>query len=1092
MATYADGAVIITIDADGKLAIKELENTEKAVKGVGDESEESKEKVGGFGDEAKNTDAKLVMLSAGAAAAAAALLSVGSAAITASSQFESAFAKTQTIMDTAAMSAYDMRSEILDLSRDSAMAATDVSEAVYQAISGSVATQDATAFVNQANQLAVAGFTSLTNATDVLTTTLNSYKLEASAVGGVSNVLIQTQNLGKTSVDELASSMGRAISTGSAYGVNLQNLATGYVELTRSGIATSEATTYLSGMLNELGDSGSKVGTILQQETGRSFGQLMQDGWSLGDVLKVLSDSVDGNAEALMGLWSSQEAGKASNAIMTQGIEDFNAVVAQMDKEMSGATGTTEQAYKTMTNTSEFIDKQLSNSINNLAIAFGDDLRPAVDGVKKLLTGIVDWAAEIVDKSPWVASAFAAITVGLGAFAVVLTAYTIKTKIATSETLKLTAAMATNPVTLAITAIAALAAGVAVYASASADATEKTEKLSAVSEQHRKKIAEMNAEYEALCETKGKTSAEAVLLKQKIDEETEAFERNKQTEEEYQSEQETFWNGIKESTDAHLERVDAMEEEYASTTSLISRLQELTEAEYQTAAAKEEILAIVDLINQRMPQLGLTYDTLTGILNLTPEQIAAAAKSDYQNRKKQEDYNRLVELYGNEEAAKQAVDAAQEENAARYQEYLDAKAEQDAFEERYSLVIGALGENYYIDDEGNTVSADKYAEIVGNTKDAKEAWEASADAYWDAVGSYNAIAGEITDLSIELSGAVADGSDTFDDASKMIDAYAEEMRVLTEAYEAAYEAAYTSISGQFELWDTAPKVAQRTVDELLAAMQSQTAYWTDYSSNLDTILAYSGQIDGLGDVVSDLGAGSQDAVEFSAAIAQALRDGDIELVKNLTQEYRNLKSAQDEASNKFADVETGYSDRVLEMAKEIASGIEELDIDQAAYDLGSLAIEQFISGADDQLPFVQEAYGLIGFAAYEALHGAFDLSKATSGGRYNPTNGRMMTYASGTNYAERGFALVGENGPELVYFRGGERVLTAEETRGAMRTVYPTAPQMAYIGAGAPAIARGGGIQLRATIAVPLEIDGRELARATAEYNGEEMEWVVM
>lgn len=1078
MATYADGAVIITIDADGKLAIKELEDTKKAVKGVGDESEESKEKVCGFGDEAKNTDAKLAILSAGAAAAAAALISVGSAAITASSQFESAFAKTQTIMDTAAMSAYDMRSEILDLSRDSSMAAADVSEAVYQAISGSVATQDATAFVNQANQLAVAGFTSLTNATDVLTTTLNSYKLEASAVGGVSNVLIQTQNLGKTSVDELASSMGRAISTGSAYGVNLQNLATGYVELTRSGIATSEATTYLSGMLNELGDSGSKVGAILQQETGRSFGQLMADGWSLGDVLRVLSDSVDGNAEALMGLWSSQEAGKASNAIMTQGIEDFNAVVAQMDKEMSGATGTTEKAYKTMTNTSEFIDKQLSNSVNNLAIAFGDDLRPAVDGVKKLLTGIIDWGAEFIQQNPWVAAAFAGLTVGVGVLAVTLTLYTLKTKIATSETLKLTAAMATNPVTLAITAIAALAAGVAVYASASADATEKTEKLSAVSEQHRKKIAEMNAEYEALCETKGKTSAEAVLLKQKIDEETEAFERNKQTEEEYQSEQETFWNGIKESTDAHLERVDALDDEYESTTSLISRLQELTEAEHQTAAAKQEILAIVDLINQRMPTLGLTYDTLTGILNLTPDQIAAAAKADYQNRKKQEAYNRIVKLYDDEDDAREYLEAAEADNLAKYQEWKEANAELQEYREK----------NPYITQTGDP----HLTRLEEKEQEAKDAWDASATAYWNALDSYNAITGEITEKSEFLAGALNDEAEAYDDASKMIDAYAEEMQVLTDAYDAAYEAAYQSISGQFELWETAPQVAQRSVEELISAMQSQTAYWTDYSSNLDTILAYSGQIDGLGDVVSDLGTGSQDAVEFSAAIAQALRDGDIELVKNLTQEYRNLKSAQDEASNKFADVETGYSDRVLEMAKEIASGIDELDIDQAAYDLGSLAIEQFISGADDQLPFVQEAYGLIGFAAYEALHGAFDLSKATSGGRYNPTNGRMMAYASGTNYAERGFALVGENGPELVYFRGGERVLTAEETQDALRTVYPTAPQMAYLGAGAPAIARGGGIQLRATIAVPLEIDGRELARATAEYNGEEMEWGVM
>ena len=1081
MATYADGAVIITIDADGKLAIKELEDTEKAVKGVGDESEESKEKVGGLGDETDKTGLKMAALSASAAVAAKKLLDIGSAAITASSQFESAFAKTQTIMDTAVMSASDMRSEILGLSRDSAMAATDVSEAVYQAISGSVATQDATAFVNQANQLAVAGFTSLTNATDVLTTTLNAYKLEASAVGGVSNVLIQTQNLGKTSVDELSASMGRAISTGSAYGVNLQNLATGYVELTRSGIATSEATTYLSGMLNELGDSGSKVGTIIQEQTGKSFGQLMQDGWSLGDVLKVLSDSVDGNAEALMGLWSSQEAGKASNAIMTQGIADFNAVVAQMDKEMSGATGTTEQAYKTMTNTSEFIDKQLSNSVNNLAIAFGDGLRPAVDGAKKLLTGITDWAAEFVEKNPWVSAAFAGLAVGVGVLAASLTLYTLKAKIATSATLKMTAAMATNPVTLLITAVAALVGGIAVYSASASDATEETEKLSAVSEQHRKKIEEMNKEYDALCETKGRTSAEAVLLKEKIDAETEAFERNKQTVEEYQAEQDAVWGAITESTDAYYERVEALDDEYSSTTSLISRLQELTDAEYQTAAAKQEILAIVDLLNQRMPTLGLTYDTLTGILNLTPDQISAAAKADYQNRKNQENYNRLGYLVGEAEpAAMEALEAAKEDNLANYRAWKKSNAELQEYRDS-NPTISPAGDPHL-------------KRLEEKEQEAKDAWDASAYAYWKAQNYYNAITDEITEKSESLAGAVNGEAEAYDAASKVINEYAEEMQVLTDAYNAAYEAAYQSISGQFELWETAPKVAKRSVDELITAMQSQTAYWTDYSSNLDTILAYSGQIDGLGEVVSDLGTGSQDAVEFSAAIAQALRDGDIELVKNLTQEYRNLKTAQDEASNKFADVETGYSEKVLEIAESLASGIEELDIDQAAYDLGTLAIENFINGADELLPSVQEKYGLIGETAYRSLYGAL------FGGLYGyypeppRTSGRdgQTAYASGTNNAERGFALVGENGPELVYFRGGERVLTAEETREAMRTVYPTAPQMAYIGTGAPGIARSGGIQLRATIAVPLEIDGREFARATAEYNGEEMEFGVM
>ena len=37
-------------------------------------------------------------------------------------------------------------------------------------------------------------------------------------------------------------------------------------------------------------------------------------------------------------------------------------------------------------------------------------------------------------------------------------------------------------------------------------------------------------------------------------------------------------------------------------------------------------------------------------------------------------------------------------------------------------------------------------------------------------------------------------------------------------------------------------------------------------------------------------------------------------------------------------------------------------------------------------------------------------------------------YASGTTDAAPGFAMVGENGPELVFFQGGEQVLNARDT----------------------------------------------------------------
>jgi phage-related tail protein len=41
-------------------------------------------------------------------------------------------------------------------------------------------------------------------------------------------------------------------------------------------------------------------------------------------------------------------------------------------------------------------------------------------------------------------------------------------------------------------------------------------------------------------------------------------------------------------------------------------------------------------------------------------------------------------------------------------------------------------------------------------------------------------------------------------------------------------------------------------------------------------------------------------------------------------------------------------------------------------------------------------------------------------------------YATGTDYAKAGLALVGEEGPELVNFKGGEKVYTAEETQSLL------------------------------------------------------------
>ena len=310
-----------------------------------------------------------------------------SAIVDAGTEFETSFAKVQTIMDQTQVSSDDMSEAILDLSSEMGVAASDIADTVYSAISATGDTANAVELVSQASALATAGFTDTDSALSALTTAMNAYGLSADQAEAISDSLIQTQNLGVTTVDELASSMGKAISTASAYSVDLSNLETAYVSLTKAGISTEESTTYLSSMLNELGDTGSDVAAVLQEETGQSFTELMESGSSLGDVMSILYEACDEDSTALMNLWSSAEAGKASNAIVSQGLEEFNENL----ETIANSAGTTEEAYATMAETLEYQTSVLQTAGQNLLIAF-------YDGMEGQLAQIVGFGADAVSQ----------------------------------------------------------------------------------------------------------------------------------------------------------------------------------------------------------------------------------------------------------------------------------------------------------------------------------------------------------------------------------------------------------------------------------------------------------------------------------------------------------------------------------------------------------------------------------------------------------------------------------------------------------------------------------------------------------------------
>ena len=320
-------------------AKKSADGCAKSIDQYGKETEEAANKSKKFGDKSKNAVDSLASALA-AAGITATVKEIGQTLLEcsdAAARFEAAIAKIATIADTSKMSLEDISSEIITLSGKTAQSSVALSEAVYSAISAGVDTAHAVEFVEKATRLAAGGFTESQTAVDVLTTALNAYGLSVAETERVSDILITTQNLGKTTVNELAASVGKVIPLAAAYGVEMDNLGAAYAVLTANGVATAEAGTYLKAILNELGNSGSTVAKVLKEQTGTSFAGLVANGSSLGDVLDILGQSVEGDATAFNELWSSTEAGVGALSIFNKGADNFNAVLGEM-QDSAGAT----------------------------------------------------------------------------------------------------------------------------------------------------------------------------------------------------------------------------------------------------------------------------------------------------------------------------------------------------------------------------------------------------------------------------------------------------------------------------------------------------------------------------------------------------------------------------------------------------------------------------------------------------------------------------------------------------------------------------------------------------------------------------------
>ena len=544
--------------------------------------------------------------------------------------YTTSMAKVSTLADTSVVPLETLKTELVTLSGETGVAVGALAEAAYQALSAGVDTADVVNFVATAAKTSAAGFTEASTAVDVLTTAINDYKLEGSDAERVASMLVKTQDEGKTSVGELAASMGQIIPSAAAYHVSLENIMASYSVLTKITPNTAIVTTNLSAMLDELAKNGSNVAGILEDQTGKSFSELMEGGSNLGDIMAILSESVDGDATAFSNLWSSTTAGKAALSLLNTGAEEFDRTLGVM----ANSSGAVDRNFQIMADTTEFAHQRMTNAAENLKIAVGDQLNPSLERLYDVGTDAFTWAADFANEHPAVVKAVAAVVIGLGTLAAGVTAVV-------AATAALDVVMAANPIGLIAAATVAAVAAVGAFAFMMTSASEETKAFTG-------SLQETKAAYEELSETmeaeQESTAASAAALEELL-----AVEEKSAAQKAAISE---LVNQLNESVPglnlAYDEERDALEGLTAAEVS----------AMVEKAAAQEEYEAQVS----RLSELYTEQSEISARLEEAQEALNTAQETGSGNtRTLQNDINELT--------------AAQEENAAQIAELEEASRE---------------------------------------------------------------------------------------------------------------------------------------------------------------------------------------------------------------------------------------------------------------------------------------------------------------------------------------------------------------------------------------------------------------------------------
>ena len=281
-------------------------------------------------------------------------------------EFETAMARINTVMRGSPEQVDALAASIKDISLRLPVSAKELADAGYQIASAGVAMGNIAPVLELSAQVAVGAMTDTETAFNGIIAVIKGYGMNMTEATAVADMFFKANELGQTTVGEIAVAIQGVATKANAAGVSLQELMAVYATFTGVTGKASNVTTQLEGAIAALA-SPTQSARAKMDELGISYGKAAIEEKGFAEVAKEVYDAVDGDTVALRELIPEKEALTLVTALATTQYDKFK---ESLDA-VTNSTGALKSAVETMSATTETKLVLMQNKVNAFKMNVG-------------------------------------------------------------------------------------------------------------------------------------------------------------------------------------------------------------------------------------------------------------------------------------------------------------------------------------------------------------------------------------------------------------------------------------------------------------------------------------------------------------------------------------------------------------------------------------------------------------------------------------------------------------------------------------------------------------------------------------------------